>query len=517
MNYSDKCLDYYLELARSPCSQTSFAGSDMRYSSEYEVLESELAKLQSMHGTRQPDWQKVREISECLLREHSKDVRVAVWLTWALHECESFPGLLAGLGLLRYLCEQHWVEVFPAKPRTRAAAFAWLVLRLEPLCLQNLPLAQQRPLFQAILEHLTRLDELWAGHLGDDAPMLLPLRRQLSEHLEHATQGTPAPGAVAGVIAQLKQATTQLLAPESTIDSEKDAHKRLRTLQDQARPLCAWWLRQDATDLRALRLSRAMAWLTLVGYPDANSERITSLRGPAPDKLQRYQERFAQGHYADLLLELEASLATAMFWFDGLHMAWQCLAALQAELAMSELEADFAQLLKRLPDLPQLHFHDGTAFASRATRDWISLHIERHLRQPAPPKVLVDATAQPWEAALQQVMSILRKDGLKAAVSQLNQGMQAATSERERFQWRLAVARLCVLAGKHELAKIQLEQLDQELQHAGLERWEPALALQVAQLLYRCCDLLPQNQAVRECKEDSHRRLCRFDLEAVLE
>jgi type VI secretion system protein VasJ len=79
------------------------------------------------------------------------------------------------------------------------------------------------------------------------------------------------------------------------------------------------------------------------------------------------------------------------------------------------------------------------------------------------------------------------------------------------------VARLCVLAGKHELAKVQLEQLDQELQHAGLERWEPALALQVAQLLYRCCDLLPQSQAVRERKEDTHRRLCRFDLEAVLE
>ncbi len=72
-------------------------------------------------------------------------------------------------------------------------------------------------------------------------------------------------------------------------------------------------------------------------------------------------------------------------------------------------------------------------------------------------------------------------------------------------------------AGKHELAKIQLEHLDHELQHTGLEHWEPELALQVTQLLYRCCDLLPQNHAVRERKEDTHRRLCLFDLEAVLE
>lgn len=517
MIYSDKLLDYYLEMARSPCSAATFAGSDMRFSSEYEALEFELAKAQSIHGSGQPDWQKVRDVAEGVLRHHSKDLRVAVWLTWALHQCESFPGLLAGLGLLRDLCERHWGEVYPVKPRTRAAAFGWLVLRLEPLCLQNLALHPQRPLFQAILEHLTQLDELWSGHLGEDAPLLLPVRRQLAEHLERAAQAAPEPGAVGAVIAQLKHATTQLLAPEPAIDSEKAAHKRLRVLQDQARPLCAWWLRQDATDLRALRLSRAMAWLTLVGYPDADGERITTLRGPTSDKLQRYQERFDQGHYADLLLELEASLATAMFWFDGLRRVWECLAALQAAAAMAELEADFALLLKRLPNLPELRFHDGRPFADAATRDWIRLHVERHMRKPEPPKVAIDATAQPWETALQQVMPVLRKDGLKAAVNQLNQGVRTAVSERERFQWRLAVARLCVLAGKHELAKVQLEQLDQELQHAGLERWEPALALQVAQLLYRCCDLLPQSQAVRERKEDTHRRLCRFDLEAVLE
>lgn len=166
MIYSDKLLDYYLEMARSPCSAATFAGSDMRFSSEYEALEFELAKAQSIHGSGQPDWQKVRDVAEGVLRHHSKDLRVAVWLTWALHQCESFPGLLAGLGLLRDLCERHWGEVYPAKPRTRAAAFGWLVLRLEPLCLQNLALHPQRPLFQAILEHLTQLDELWSGHLG---------------------------------------------------------------------------------------------------------------------------------------------------------------------------------------------------------------------------------------------------------------------------------------------------------------------------------------------------------------
>jgi type VI secretion system protein ImpL len=207
MDYPDKLYDYYLEVARSPCAPMNFAGSDMRFSSEYEVLESELAKAQSIHACGQPDWGKVLDISETLLRQQSKDLRVAVWLTWALHQRESYSGLLAGLGLLRELCEHQWAVVHPAKLRTRGAAFRWLVVRLEALFTQNLPLQNQQPLFRVVHEHLVRLDEVWSGHLGDAAPLLLPIRRQLAQRLERASQEHAPAAGLGGAIAQAKQAT----------------------------------------------------------------------------------------------------------------------------------------------------------------------------------------------------------------------------------------------------------------------------------------------------------------------
>lgn len=517
MIYSEKLYAYYRELARTACSPSSFVGNDVRFSSEFEALEAELGKAQSIHGAGLPDWQKVSEISERVLRDQSKDLRVAAWLTWALYQRDSFAGLLAGLGLLCELCEHHWAQVYPGKLRTRVAAFGWLVSRLEQAFALTLSFGDQLPLFQALLEHLDSLDRLWGEQLESDAPLLLPIRRQLSERLAQAAQGVSEPGGVTGVIAQVKQATTPLLKPEQPVNNEKDAHKLLRTLQEQARPLCAWWLRQDATDLRALRLGRTLSWLMLVNYPDANSERVTALRPLAADKCKRYHERLSQGHYADLLLELEVSLAGALFWFDGLRMAWECLDALHANLAMIELEMHFALLLHRLPSLPEYRFDDGTPFADPATGEWIALHVMRHVHKPELSHVVVDSATQPWETALQAVMPCLRKDGLKAAVGVLKQGLQAACGDRARFHWRLALARLCVAAGKHELAKVQLEQLDLQLQRTGLESWEPALAMQVGQLLYRCYDLLPQNQAIRDGKDALHRRLCHFDLEAVLE
>ncbi|MBP5078798.1 type VI secretion system ImpA family N-terminal domain-containing protein, partial [Pseudomonas chlororaphis] len=111
MSYSSKLSAHYLELAKASISKESFAGEDVRFSSEYEALESELGKAQSMHESGQIDWLKILENSEALLRTQSKDLRVAAWLTWALYQRESFPGLLAGFGLLQHLCEQHWAQI----------------------------------------------------------------------------------------------------------------------------------------------------------------------------------------------------------------------------------------------------------------------------------------------------------------------------------------------------------------------------------------------------------------------
>ncbi len=325
MTYSSKLSSHYLELAEQPISKDVFAGEDVRFSSEYEALENELGKALSLHENGQTDWLKILENSEALLRAQSKDLRVAAWLTWALYQRESFPGLLAGLGLLERLCSRHWVEIHPLKARTRAAAIAWLVPRLEQALNENVPIKEQLPLFRRLAEHLEKLDTALTAQLGDDAPLLLPISRRLSGMLQRAADNQPEPGVVGAVVAQVKQAASQLLAPGAPIDNERDAHKAMRAQQEAARPLCAWWLKQKATDLRALRLNRTMLWLPIESMPERNAEQVTALRGVPADKLKSYQERFAQGLYADLLVELEASLARAPFWFDGQRLVWECL------------------------------------------------------------------------------------------------------------------------------------------------------------------------------------------------
>lgn len=217
MTYSTKLSAHYLELAKAPVCEEKFAGEDARYSIEYEALESELGKAQSMQARGQIDWLRIRENSEKLLRSQSKDVRVGTWLTWALYQRESFQGLLAGLGLLHHLCANHWVDIYPSKPRTRAAAISWLVPRLEQVLTENVAIKEQLPLFRRLVEHLEGLDAICTEHLGDEAPLLLPISRRLKSLLQRAIEHQPAPGVVESAVAQVKQAATQLLNPRPSI------------------------------------------------------------------------------------------------------------------------------------------------------------------------------------------------------------------------------------------------------------------------------------------------------------
>jgi type VI secretion system protein VasJ len=506
VTYSSKLSAYYLELAKTPVIDGHFAGEDVRFSNEYEALESELGKAQSMHESGQIDWLKIRENSESLLRTQSKDLRVGAWLTWALYQRESYQGLLAGLGLLHHLCEHHWQDIYPGKARTRSAAISWLIPRLDQVLNEHIPLKEQLPLFRRLVEHLEGLDTACTQHLGNEAPLLLPIARRLKNLVQRAADNQPEPGVIGTAVAQVKQVAAQLLVTSEPIDNEKDAQKALRAQQENARPLCA------------LRLNRMLLWLSVDALPDRNGEQITALRGLPADRFKTYQERYDQARYADLLVDLEASLSKAPFWFDGHRMAWECLQGLNAESAMREVEIQFAQLIERLPGLIELRFQDGAPFADPSTREWIASHVMPHL-QPASAPLPIEATEnQPeWESALEEALPILRKDGLKAAVQKLKQGLQSAQGGRSRFFWQLTLARLCVSAKKYELAKTQLETLDQTLQDSDIGGWEPDLVLEVLHLLHSCCESLPQNHEVRERKEEIYRRLCHLDLEVVLE
>ena len=78
MTVSSSLADHYLQLANSPIKQGDFAGADIRYSPEYEVLESELEKAAAMHQTDAIDWQVAVQPAG---RQPARSAADARWIT----------------------------------------------------------------------------------------------------------------------------------------------------------------------------------------------------------------------------------------------------------------------------------------------------------------------------------------------------------------------------------------------------------------------------------------------------
>jgi type VI secretion system protein VasJ len=513
--YSSDAARHYIDLVHKPIRPDDYAGGDIRYTTEYEALELELAKGTSLHEGAQVDWQRILQGSETVLTSLSKDLRVACWLSWALYQTQSFAGLVSGLAMLSHMCSHRWADIHPQKPKTRAAAISWLMARLEKVLDASVPVQDQVEIFQQMVGHLDRLDAVLTVQLTDNAPLILPLRRRVATMIERAVDHSK-PVLAPSVVAQVKQAASQWLSGNTPIESEKDALQATRAQRETSLRLCTWWLRQKATDIRALRLNRTVAWLSINSLPQQSPERITEERGVPGERLKDYREQFQRGQYADLLVQLETSIARAPLWLDGQKMVWECLEALGADAARQELEVILALFLKRLPGIAELRFHDGTAFADDLTREWIAVTVMPHIEPSAEALAINDDTPR-WDLAFNEQLPRLRKGGLKLAIQELKQGLQSARSARERFFWQFTMARLCHRAKKYELAKAQLEVLDAQLQQSALHLWEPELALQVLRLLRGCHEALPQSSATDERKEEIYRRLCHLDLEVVLE
>ncbi|NWB83421.1 type VI secretion system protein TssA [Pseudomonas gingeri] len=508
---------YCFELASVPVFVDNFAGDDVRFSGEYESLERELGKALSPYATDGVDWHKVKVESEVILRHHSKDLRVACWMTWALYKQAAFPGLLAGLELVGHLCEYHWPVLHPLKPRTRSAAIGWLIAQIEKALEGECREVEQASVLTALAARLNELDKLLDERLAGEAPQISSIARRLSGWANRPSARRSESSQATGMNAQAPSAASGSSTHGVRIDGEKEAQKSLRLQQELARPLCAWWLRQKAATAKALGLSRTLLWLPIERLPEHDGEQVTALRAPPLDTLRIYAEALARGDHEALLPKLEATLAGAPFWFDGLRMLWECLQALSLSQAVRELELHFALFLERLPGIAELRFHDGAPFADGATRGWISSRVLLHLRPAVAPSardgVPVDAA---WEQALQDVQPVLLKDGFKSAVQLLTKGMQAARGQRAVFFWQLALVKLCFQARQYELARLKLDALDQQLQASGLQTWEPDLAAEVLHLLYQCFEALPETTDTQEDRARAYRRLCHLNLDAVI-
>jgi type VI secretion system protein VasJ len=542
------------QIGRTPIPGDSPGGENYASETEYEQMQAEATKDAGIHGP--VDWEKVVQLGSKILRDKSKDFKVACYVTVGLTHLEQYKGLCDGLDLLVGMTETFWENGFPPpkRMRGRANAFSWMAERTAKVIERLEVQPDDGQVIEAAYQGITDLAKLLEERLGDFEIQTGDLLRALREAREHvkviappppppAAEAPPAGEAAAPAEAQPAQAAppaegapvpapapaqgaapatapapTPAAAPgTSEIASKADANQLIQKA-------ATYFKEKEPTSAVSYRLTRIVRWADITADPPSDGQGQTQLLDPTPERVSGLRGLFDAGNWETLFSAAEEGFRERPLWLDAQRYSIEAARGLGGahEKLSGALVDELRSLLRRAPSLPKLVFRDGTAFADPDTRAWIESEVlvddsGGGAGGGAPAGAHIDPAE--LEKARQEARQLARKKRLGEGIAILQDVMKADPSPRGRFVGRLEVALLCAETGQDRMAVPVLEELDTEVTRHGLEHWEPDLAVQVLRALYRCRRRLAEREgapaeAVIQADE-AFARLCQVDPQAA--
>lgn len=495
-----------LSLGMVPISDAARAGLDVSDDEEYLLVEAEIAKLERI-DLGEPDWFRIEQAALNILRLKAKDVQIACALGFALFKKQRYAGLSAALGLDAELIKNFWEGLYPERPRrrkTRLEAFAEQLVeggwfRDAP------PRADEFDDIDRCLERAAALDTGLKAAMPDDPPDFGKFVRKLKELA--AMQPTGEPGGQPPPPPPPPPPTA--LDPSAALSRIFEAAEFLR--------------KTDPTDPIPYSVVRLVKWAKLrLPTTDVAMHQIDP---PEKTLVETLTHQFNNGVWENLLKNAEAAFrSNDPLWLDLQRYVCAAMKGLGEPYARAREDVMniAGGLVRRLGSgIYSLTFRNGTPLCSGETKLWLETEVLALGGGATAGASGSAASNGQLTEATDAARKLAATGKLNEAVKTLQAGLETCAHGRDRLLWRLRLAQLCFDAQRLQLAAPLLEECHAELCRYHIDAWEPSLAIEVAQTLYRCRKALnaaekqPTAEALAGVRE-SYAWLCQLDPLAAL-
>jgi type VI secretion system protein VasJ len=503
ITFSDIVLEFV-----EPIPGDSPTGTDAANTEEYFKLNMEIQKTL-------PDYKKCLEYSDIILKEKSKDLKVAVWFCFALFRTEKIKGLRDGLAIILQLLRKYDKALFPQNDAHRSKTLQFLNTSRFFKLVENEQINKSNADF--IIETKAILDELLKEcekQFTGNVPVITAFVNAVKEHAETAAgmkeppkeQQSPAAAqrtetsASAKVVTPSGQVVEQkrsLPSEELKVTSDKDAVLQLKKLltfffEDQNDAV----KKERIPELHIVfGLSRQLQWGRLFRPPD--TERVTQIEAPNQIIQGKVKEWFNSKSWDKLIPRVEINFLKGesefQYWLDAHRYVVKGLEQLGGNysVAAEDIKTQLSRLITRIPDLVNLKFKDKlTPFADSDTIKWITDEVMISASaggvKTKPDIVLPPIIGEEYSEINKEYEAACGKlpAGFEDTVTVMQQGIFTDTRRKGKFLRRLNLANYCFQAKEFNLAKVNLAELDKLIDEYNLSEWEPALCTAVWQTEY---------------------------------
>jgi type VI secretion system protein VasJ len=496
--------DIVLDLL-NPISEDTPAGAESSTDEEYFKLEMEM-------GKPIPDYKAAIELASSLLKEKSKDLRVATWLCYALYRDEKIPGLHMGLHLLLELLNTFNDKLYPENLNHRAKALQLISSsRFVKILEKEVLKKEDAQVFLEIKEILALLNAASAEKFPDNPPNLKALTQTVSTHVEAAQKlikETPSePGKKEAETEAVKppekedtqpppkEESLEVEQPKSTeapttdvpsgdteipVSSDSEARATIKKVLNHYFKLEEEDARKYSTFLYGI--SRSIIWSDLALPPQTNS--VSELPPPDSEIKATLDKWFTNMEWPKLVSAVEVNLLNEdspfKYWLTAQRYAAEALANIggQATKAAEEIKFQLAKLLQRLPNMENLKFNNDMPFADDKTLDWINEEVKSNmLGDKSQDMILPPILGEDYDPINKEYQDACAElpDKFEENMKKMQTGIAADTRRKGKFLRTLNLANFLVQAKKFELAKVHLVKLVEKIETYQLAEWEPAL------------------------------------------
>ena len=328
------------------------------------------------------------KLSEEILEHKSKNLLVAVYLSYALLKQRGIPGLIDGIQVIAEMLETYWETLYPPLRRIkgRMNAIEWLLDKVSKELEKAPAIVVEQEQKDAFMADLKKIDDFLNDKV-EDAPLFYNLI-QLADMKLTSAEVPPAPPEAQETQPESQELPTPTedaqeesakatpsaaavkASPHPSAQSDDETQHTFESMVNDLNILTGEMIAAQDYRSELFMINRAFAWLDIETLP-ASEKQVTMLPPPDTQEQALLQKLFDAHDYSALLWAAESRITTYLFWLDLHYYVAESLRQLGFSQASDVVLQETRYLVAKLPGLQALSFSDKTPFAAQTTQKWL--------------------------------------------------------------------------------------------------------------------------------------------------
>jgi type VI secretion system protein VasJ len=360
--------------------------------------------------------------------------------------------------------------MFPDRPRGKQMAIQWMSeTRYNENCAKK-PEEKDYDHINRLLQALTKLKAV--------------LERKFPE-------GSPFPsGLMSAAVAWEKQCKPKP-KPDATgaagaSASSQEPMETPKQAQTTGKKIARFLVEKEPDKIMGYRLMRCLRWDIIEKAPPAENGK-TQLAPPAPELLSGLQNALTAKDFKSALDKAEIAFAAGTNHFClGLQrvsaLACKNLGGPYAVLQRA-IHFETGMLIKRVPELLQMSFSDGTPMCDAAAKEWIASEVQPQFSASSAEagpgaKAAPNAGVDRVEQEMKEAQALAAGGSVEKALDLIQNALRGSSSERDNFRRSIMLCNLLVSAKQPDIALSILESLHEKINNYHLDKWDPDLSVE---------------------------------------